>query len=935
MPDHSRPRARRLALALLITAAAALVAQDITLSTPTLRFVIDTDGVPRSLLHLEDGRECLDSQRALPFASVVVAGRSAPLNAVAESADGLELRFAGVDTVVTCAVEKADLWLGFTVRSIRGTRPERLTLLSLAPAITTTVGTRLCAAYDSRTAVGLMARNLFAQCVGRAGPKAILTASAQDAPGPRLEGAGVILIVCPTDRFKAVAQEASHALALLTNETATGTPVKDSDLVRGSYYFMGFGEKDIDTLIATCRQAGFRQVLLPSGAWCSSVGHYLINERNFPGGIESLQRSIARLHRAEILVGMHCFASKIGKRDSYVTPVPDRRFWRQFEAVLAEDVSATQTEIRVRGDLSLWPGSAQTAKAFWEGGVDKHRDVVIGDEIIRYEAIGPEGTWNTFLGCSRGAWSTGTAAHPAGASAAHYGVDGCIDGYIIDQETTLLDEAQDRLAAVFNTAGFDMVYFDGGEDVDRSRFDYYVANFQANAMRKFRRRPIIHMGTIMTHGLWHSFARSSTVDTYLNTLSGAILGGKPPEKWPTVRDHIDQSVRYMLSVRADMMPGELGWFGIWPRRTFHGQEVEGLQLDEIEYLMARSLAYDVPISIETDLRSLAAQPLAPGILAIIRAYEELRLVRQVPEAELVPLREKGLDVILLREGGGAPRFVPVTPLATVGGSRDVRATVGALGQGAVASLWHAVKWGTVTVDLPAADLRLVDLDGKEAPVEVVAGKPVLRLTGRRLALVCPHTPPAALRAALAEAVVWTQPPEIIVLQAAAATRRVGQIALGSALGVTEPEAFGDVLVGTAAADFSRSNEWYAEFTVDIPHDGEWSLWARQRYPSGTDQSFAIVSVGEPVTFAQNQVLGNCGRNEAKWHWAGRGSGSTTAPPGERIALTLKKGPFTFRIHPRECGSTPATNPRLDLILLTDDRLVVPSDALARQALGGK
>jgi hypothetical protein len=127
---------------------------------------------------------------------------------------------------------------------------------------------------------------------------------------------------------------------------------------------------------------------------------------------------------------------------------------------------------------------------------------------------------------------------------------------------SLLDEAQDRLAAVFNTAGFDMVYFDGGEDVDRSRFDYYVANFQANAMRKFRRRPIIHMGTIMTHGLWHSFARSSTVDTYLNTLSGAILGGKPPEKWPTVRDHIDQSVRYMLSVRADMMPGELGWFGI-------------------------------------------------------------------------------------------------------------------------------------------------------------------------------------------------------------------------------------------------------------------------------------------------------------------------------------------------------------------------------------
>lgn len=918
--------------ALLATAlfAATLAAQDIALSTAGFRLTLSRDGVPRSLVQVEGGRECLDPGRQAPMAAVVVTGKSAPVNAVAETAAGLELRFVGVDTVVTLSVQPepaAGRWLLFTVRSVEGTRPDRLTLLTLAPAITETVGTRLCAAYDRQTLVALLAGNLFTQCGARAGAKASLTASAQDAPGPRLEGAAVALIVCPTEGFKAVARDASRAFGLPTNETAEGVPVKDSELVRGSYYFIGFGEKDVDRLIGYCRQAGIRQVLMASGAWCGSVGHYTINERTYPDGMASLKRAIDRLHGEGILVGMHCFASKIAKRDAYVTPVPDKRFWRQFSDVVAEDVTAAQTEIRVRGDLSQWPGSSKTASAYWEGGVDKHRDLVIGDEIIRYESIGPEGAWDTFLGCSRGAWGTAAAAHQAGDAAVHYGVDGCINGYIIDQETPLLAEAQGRLAAVFNGAGFDMVYFDGGEDVDRRRFDYYVSNFQASAMRAFARRPLLHMGTIMTHSLWHSFARSATVDTYLNTLSGAIIGGKPPETWPSVRDHIERSVRYMLSVRADMVPGELGWFGIWPRRTFHGQPVDGLQLDEIEYLMCRSLAYDVPISLETDFRSLESHPLTPGILALVRAYEELRLARQVSEAERLPLRTAGRDAALLRAGGGPPRFVAVTPLAAVGGGRAVRGTVGALGDGALATLWHTCRWGTVTLDLPAAALRAVDLDGQPLPIDTAAGKSVIRVDGRRTALVCSGISPEALRTALAGATVWTKPADIVVARAAAARQISGQMALGSTVGVTDPGALGDVLVGTAAADFTRSNDWYAEFTVDIPHEGEWTVWGRQRYPAGTDQSFAFVPQGDAVTFTGNQVLGNCGRNEGKWHWAGRGGGVSTVPPGERISLHLPQGPFTFRIHPRECGPSAPGNPRLDVIVLVDDPLLLPSDEL--------
>ena len=85
-----------------------------------------------------------------------------------------------------------------------------------------------------------------------------------------------------------------------------------------------------------------------------------------------------------------------------------------------------------------------------------------------------------------------------------------------------------------------------------------------------------------------------------------------------------------------MIPGELGWFGIWPK----GKNTDGLQLDEIEYLMGKSLAYDAPISLETSFGQMEGHPLTPDILEIVRAYEQLRAAGKVPEAARAELRER-------------------------------------------------------------------------------------------------------------------------------------------------------------------------------------------------------------------------------------------------------------------------------------------------------
>ncbi len=697
-----------------LVAAAAIAAAwsarggEMVAENPRLRAVLGEDAVWRSVADRVSGKGFCAIGKGAPLAAVTVANRTYRAyrsywrGGSAPGTGQLTLAFEGCDSRLVYAVESKPDWIAFRLERVEGTRPSHVTLLSFPVAITEHVGPRLAGAWDDREAVCLMAANLQTQCsASRRSGFAELSATTQDAPGPKLEGAAVALVACPTKELDAVLDKLAVAYGLPRNSDERGTPSRLLPLARQSYWFLSFGEKDADKVVDLCKRSGFRQVMLNSGSWCRSPGHYVFNTANYPEGVESLRRTVAKLHDAGILVGMHCFASKVSKTDAYVTPVPDKRFWVDMTATLAADVAAGDDAIRTSSDLSQWPGSPACKQTIWEGGVVKHQEVIIDDEIIRYKEIGhgasrtmrpqaergdgrgDDGKFDTFLGCERGAWGTRKAEHKAATPCRHYGVDGCINGYIVDQETTLLDETTSRLAEVFNTCGFDMVYFDGGEDVDRRRFNYYVSKFQAVAMSKFTRRPLIHMGTIMTHDLIHSFTRSGTVDTYLNTLNGHIIAGGKVETWPTVRSHIDRSAAYMQSVGEDRIPGELGWFGIWPK----GKNTDGLQLDEAEYLMCKSLAHDAPVSLQTSFGQMESHPLTPGILEIVRAYEELRLSGKVPEETRKRLAEKGKDYFLLTERG-EPEFIQVEPVPKVAGGSDVRAVVGKQGNAAIASVWH-------------------------------------------------------------------------------------------------------------------------------------------------------------------------------------------------------------------------------------------------------
>jgi len=886
-------------------------AADVVFENARFRAVLGEDAVWRSLVDKSTGTDYCATAGSVSVADVRVDGKTYGANRASLEGDRLIVAFAGCDTRLSYTVTTADDWIALRLVEVSGVRPSHVTLVRLGVTIGEHAGPRLNAAWNDAYAVCLRGANLQTHgTLARWGEHTLLNAVAQDAPGPKLEGTGAALIAAPTVELRGILGQLAEAFDLVRNE-GDGVPSKDLPIARQSYWFLNFGEGEVEQVIDCCRRTGFRQVMLGSGSWCTSVGHFTFNETRYPDGIESLRRTVAKLHEHGILVGMHTFASKISKHDPYVTPVPNRGFWVDKTATLAADLGPEETTLRTADDLSQWPGSPVCRQKVWEGHVSKHQEVIVDDEIIRYESIGPEGKWNTFLGCQRGAWGTVAAGHKAETACRHYGVDGCINGYIIDQESPLFQQSTDRLAGVFNRCGFDMVYFDGSEDVDRRRYHYYAANAHAVPMRKFTKRPVIHMGGGFANEVWHSFTRSGTIDQYPGTYRAYLHAGGTIQDWPTCKDHIDRSVRGVIRCAEDMIPGELGWFGIGPRSG----DYDGLQFDEIEYLMVKSLAYNSPISLQTSFARMESHPLTPDILEIVRVYEQLRTAGEVPSETLARLEEQGKDFVMLpavlKGEGRAAQFVEVQEVAEVAGTHDVRSFLGPLEGGTIATLWHYLgKEGKLVLDTPGVSVYDV----------------------RRLLLHFPGLGPEAVGRLLATGVLEIRKPVVLWIRGEDFRNRAGTMALGSEAGIEEPDALGDVVLGSGPIDRSGGTPSYCEYRVAIPRKARWTLWARVRYPTGGDMSFGLVRPGEEVTLSGGQVLGNCGVNDKRWHWTGRGGGVTTVPPGSPITFNLQAGEFIFRIYPREGSGTAAGNPRLDCLCLTEDPDYTPSDADAKAAL---
>ena len=353
---------------------------------------------------------------------------------------------------------------------------------------------------------------------------------------------------------------------------------KTSPAIKDGYLFVDLTESNASTLLPIVKRAGFPYVLIYGSTWAASLGSYDFNKKAYPSGLAGLRKVVQAANALGIKVGLHTLTSFVAKTDPLVPQAACVGLLKDDHSTLYTDIDASATHIVAADALNGFPNT----QAFY-GDVKSGLDMLIDDEILSCPNI-EKSARGVLDGCRRGLYGTRPTAHRAGAPIQHlaerYGA------YLADLRGPLKAQLAQRLGKLIDEAGIDMVYFDGGE-VGTANGDaaWFVAEQQIAILKQVH-RPLLVEGSGVVPRLWPYLTR--IVDDDFATLA-------------TI-DFLDQHKigESRNGLQNILMPDNLGWLGLLKENPAYPATTP----EEIATYVARSLALDTPLGIETQADAL-------------------------------------------------------------------------------------------------------------------------------------------------------------------------------------------------------------------------------------------------------------------------------------------------------------------------------------------
>ncbi len=417
----------------------------------------------------------------------------------------------------------------------------------------------------------------------------------------------------------------------LPHLTLGGAWFRNSSELRQPYLFTDLTEANVSEVIEFAKRGGFGHVLVFSTTWAVSNGHYEFKPQSYPNGLAGLKRVADELHAAGLKLGIHFLSACISRHDPYVRPVPDRRLAVAREFRLVRDIDETATEVVV--DAS--PTGMTKEDSYASSGCD----LWIGDEIIAYTDYSTEEPFR-FAGCNRGRYGTAPASHKAGATVRY--LQRQYNFYLPDAKTDLLPEIAARIATICNRCGVDMLYFDGGEAMNRLGRRWHDSHWIQREVAKRLDREVLITGSGGNGGFgWHTHMRGVSND-------GVNIATKLYLDRHKVPQRIDIYHRNLAAA-------EMGWLNL---RAWN-PAYPATQPDEWEYFCHKALAYDSPVSLHMHTSNFWGNGRAGECLDIIRRYERARVLGGFSPETLSRLRELGREFELVGDERTGWRFRPI------------------------------------------------------------------------------------------------------------------------------------------------------------------------------------------------------------------------------------------------------------------------------------
>lgn len=582
---------------LAATAVCASASGQVVLQTDQLRLEVSGDAILKSLTARPSGEQYAWTAAPVPIAAVERAGKLFPATGTALTGDRLSVRFDGAGVVAAYKVTARQSYLTFELAGLDGNPIDRIHLLQLRIKKPPYLGPWINVAYDDRSGICLCAGNIRTDA-GMRPADGYVDMEATAEKGVGLEGATAILFGCiePKSRFLDAMEVVERGFRL-----PAGAQNRRSPIQQYSYLMCNATPNDVGQYIALARRAGFRMLLFSYTVFTEGAGHFRFNAK-FPKGMADLKWMADEIRHAGLMIGLQIHYNKAVKTDPYVTPVPDDRLHLTRKFTLAAPIDAAATTIAVREDPA---GCTRD---------DGRRILKVGKELIAYRDYTTTRPFQ-FTGCERGHLKTLAAGHTGNEPFGLLDVDDWNIFVRFDQNTDIQDEVSERIARIVSESGpYDMVYFDGAEDVHEPMW-YNVVNAQYRVYRRFEHEPAVCEAAKLSHFSWHMMSRSNAYD---------ILEGAYAKNFCR-----EIACRTAPSRALDFTRIDFGWF-----LGFNGET----QPDVLEYIISRGAAWDCPFSIKIPLRRLAANPRGDDCLDVIKIWEDARIGGKLTDAQRGMLR---------------------------------------------------------------------------------------------------------------------------------------------------------------------------------------------------------------------------------------------------------------------------------------------------------
>ncbi|MCK6694806.1 MAG: hypothetical protein L6Q97_22230, partial [Thermoanaerobaculia bacterium] len=443
----------------------------------------------------------------------------------------------------------------------------------------------------------------------------------------RLEGAQTALLTCPEagclEHLESIVDQYG-----LPKPQHNGVWHKKHPDIRRSYLFVDITGENYAQIIQWAKKGKFGHIMPYVSIWSNSIGSYHYDDNpNFPTP-NTLPEVVNKIHQHGLKFGLHHLSFMLDKSDPVLADDGLLQIAWKSSLPLKQSISPDETDIYI--DPAASPGLLEDFRNYFY--IDGEKIIRIEKEIILCNALteGPAGPLLTVI--QRGYHGTTAAAHGAGIAIYRP----CIEfgSYLADVHSSLPDVISERLKTICQTLGVDFLFLDGADVTDRqfptlinSTAQWYAAPLTVEKLTQALDGKLLLQNSAGVAYLWYRTTRGNSGDY-------VTIGVEP---------HLDYDrigIRWDRRHSASCMPMELGWFGFFAKLDCYRQGIAennktggeiynksyaATTLDEVEYLLNRSLGFDLPFGLETHFDELEANALTQKVFKLIGKYEHLRL----------------------------------------------------------------------------------------------------------------------------------------------------------------------------------------------------------------------------------------------------------------------------------------------------------------------